>query len=60
MITFGDIPGRKTLKKRLEDDVLTGHIGHAYILEGPAGCGKRDIARAFAFTGDAQVSVSNS
>lgn len=49
MIKFGDIPGRTTLKKRLENDVLAGHVGHAYILEGPAGCGKRDIARAFAY-----------
>ncbi|MBN1623713.1 MAG: hypothetical protein JXN10_01270 [Clostridia bacterium] len=49
MITFKDIPGRASLKKRLGDEVKTGHAGHAYILEGPSGCGKKDIARAFAY-----------
>ncbi|HPJ21299.1 MAG TPA: hypothetical protein PLH18_02980 [Clostridia bacterium] len=48
MKTLKDIPGRASLKKRLGDEIKTGHAGHAYILEGPQGVGKRDIARAFA------------
>jgi len=49
MITFSDIPGRDSLKKRLSGEILSGHAGHAYIFEGPPGCGKRSIARAFAY-----------
>lgn len=49
MVKLSDLPGRKALKKRLNDEVLTGHTGHAYILEGPMGCGKESIAKAFAY-----------
>ncbi len=49
MITLEDVPGRVALKKRLEDEIQTKHTGHAYILEGPSGCGKKDIAKAFAY-----------
>ena len=49
MITFRDIPGRHALKNRLADEVNAGRVGHAYIFEGPYGCGKKDIARAFSY-----------
>lgn len=49
MITFRDIPGRHALKNRLADEIHAGRVGHAYVFEGPYGCGKKDIARAFSY-----------
>lgn len=35
-------------EKRLRDSLREGRIGHAYLLSGPQGVGKADLARAFA------------
>ncbi len=48
MITFQDIPGRTNLKNKLVAEIREGKPGHAYIFEGPNGCGKKDFAVAFA------------
>ncbi|MBN2558234.1 MAG: hypothetical protein JXB33_05730 [Clostridia bacterium] len=47
-MTFQDIPGRQVLKERLAGEIREKHPGHAYIFEGPDGCGKKDFAVAFA------------
>ncbi len=44
---FADIPGHADVKKRLREMVDKGRIPHAILLEGPAGCGKFALARAF-------------
>lgn len=49
MITFRNIPGRINLKNKLEAEIREGKPGHAYIFEGPKGCGKKDFAVAFAY-----------
>jgi DNA polymerase-3 subunit delta' len=49
MITFRDIPGRTNLKEKLAAEIKEGKPGHAYIFEGPEGCGKKDFAVAFAY-----------
>jgi DNA polymerase-3 subunit delta' len=48
MLTFECIPGRGNLKKRLTSEISEGKIKNAYIFEGPEGCGKKDMATAFA------------
>lgn len=49
MMTFRDIPGRTNLKKKLAAEIREGKPGHAYIFEGPEGCGKKDFAVSFAY-----------
>ena len=49
MITFRDIPGRTNLKEKLTAEIKESKPGHAYIFEGPEGCGKKDFAVAFAY-----------
>lgn len=49
MVTFRDIPGRYPLKEKLAAEIREGRTGHAFIFEGPDGCGKADFARAFAY-----------
>lgn len=45
---FRDIPGRTNIKEKLTAEINEGKPGHAYIFEGPEGCGKKNFARAFA------------
>lgn len=45
---FADIPGHGDIKQRLVQMVDTGHMPHALLLEGPAGSGKFELARALA------------
>lgn len=45
---FPALPGNDRLKKILGGDILAGKLGHAYILEGPAGSGKHTAALAAA------------
>jgi len=49
MIMFRDIPGRSSLKSKLVTEIEEGKPGHAYIFEGPKGCGKKNFAVAFAY-----------
>ncbi|MFO7611490.1 MAG: hypothetical protein R6W99_03245 [Clostridia bacterium] len=37
------------MKERLAAEISEKHPGHAYIFEGPEGCGKKDFAVAFAY-----------
>ena len=41
---FEKIVGNRRLRDRLRDDVQSGRMSHAYILEGPAGSGKHTLA----------------
>lgn len=43
-----DLVGNDALRARLGDELARGALSHAYILEGPAGCGKHTLARAIA------------
>lgn len=45
---FSDIPGHENIKEQLRDLVASNNIPHALLLEGPAGIGKHQLARAFA------------
>ena len=45
---FADIPGHDDVKQRLREMADGDRIPHALLLEGPAGCGKFALARAFA------------
>jgi len=45
---FSDIPSHDTAKARMRAMVISGHIPHAILLEGPEGIGKFALARAFA------------
>ena len=45
---FQELVGNLALCERLGDELSRGAISHAYILCGPAGCGKHTLARAIA------------
>lgn len=45
--TFSDVVGQEVVIKILENSILTGKIGHAYIFSGPRGTGKTSIAKIF-------------
>ncbi len=45
---FSLVCGNKKLIGYIKSEILHGGIGHAYIIEGPRGVGKRDFADAFA------------
>lgn len=47
-VFFQSIYGNHALKKRLYRDVTENHLSHAYILEGPFGCGRHTVARQVA------------
>lgn len=47
-ITMPQIVGNERLRRRLGDDVLSGTLSHAYLLEGPVGSGKHTISRLLA------------
>ena len=44
---FGDIVGSETIIKSMQAAIEHGHIGHAYIIDGPAGSGKGLLAETF-------------
>lgn len=46
-MNFSDIPGHEDIKARLREMADKDRIPHALLLEGPAGCGKFALARAF-------------
>lgn len=45
---FPDLLGNKVFSSIVGADILTGRVGHAYILEGPAGSGKHTAVRQIA------------
>ncbi len=45
---FPALIGNERIKNLLGGDILAGRLGHAYILEGPPGSGRRTAARAVA------------
>lgn len=47
-IVFPQLIGNNHLKKIMGTDIGRGNMGHAYILEGPAGSGKHTAARSIA------------
>ena len=48
MQAFNDIVGNTALRMRLSNDLHRGTLSHAYILEGPQGCGKHMLATRIA------------
>ena len=47
-MSFFDIIGHKDIKQALLTALENGRTGHAYLFVGPAGIGKKSLARAFA------------
>ncbi len=45
---FSEVIGQETVKQQLLAQLRTGHIPHAQLLYGPAGCGKLPLALAYA------------
>jgi len=50
METFRSVVGHKRVIAYLQESVRSGHVSHAYLLDGPDGVGKRLVARLFAAT----------
>lgn len=50
MAGFRNILGHESEVELLQKAVMLGKVSHAYIFEGEAGCGKKEIAEAFAMT----------
>ena len=50
METFRSVVGHKKVIAYLQECVRSGHVSHAYLLDGPDGVGKRLVARLFAAT----------
>ena len=48
--TFGDVAGQEIPRAVLQNAVLRGKIGHAYLFAGERGSGKTSLARIFAKT----------
>lgn len=48
METFRDVVGHRRVTAYLTEAIRTGHVSHAYLLDGPDGIGKRLVARIFA------------
>jgi len=46
--TFADVTGQNHLRVTLENELRTGSVAHAYLLNGPRGVGKTTVARIFA------------
>jgi len=47
-MNFDSIIGQKDILLSLKKSIENGRVGHAYIFNGPAGIGKKTVARAFA------------
>ena len=47
-MNFDGIIGQKDIISSLRKSIENGRVGHAYIFNGPAGIGKKTVARAFA------------
>lgn len=47
-MNFDGIIGQQDILRSLKRSIETGRVGHAYIFNGPAGIGKKTVARAFA------------
>lgn len=47
-MNFDSIIGQKDILLNLKKSIENGRVGHAYIFNGPAGIGKKTVARAFA------------
>ena len=47
-LRYEDILGNEEIKEHLKAAARSGHISHAYLIEGPSGMGKRLIAKTFA------------
>lgn len=45
---FGDFAGNASIKQRLAAEIDAGHYPHALLIEGPAGSGRRTLARLIA------------
>ena len=50
MAGFKNILGHEREVEVLQRAVMLGKVSHAYSFEGEAGCGKKEIADAFAIT----------
>lgn len=48
MAGFGNIIGHQQMQKHLENAILSGKVGHAYLFQGDPGSGKRLMANTFA------------
>lgn len=46
--TFDEVIGQDHITKTLQNQVMTGHIGHAYLFTGTRGTGKTSIAKILA------------
>ena len=46
--TFDEVIGQEHITKTLENQIMNGHIGHAYLFTGTRGTGKTSIAKIFA------------
>lgn len=46
--TFADVTDQHHVKITLQNEIITGHIAHAYLFAGPRGVGKTTIARLLA------------
>lgn len=50
MAGFKNILGHESEVELLQKSVMLGKVSHAYIFEGEKGCGKKELAEAFAMT----------
>ena len=50
MGSFKDVVGHKDIIKYIQSSVENGQVGHAYILNGERGSGKKMLASLFAMT----------
>lgn len=50
METFRSVVGHKRVISYLQESVRSGHVSHAYLLDGPDGVGKRLVATLFTAT----------
>lgn len=48
ILKYDEILGNREIKEHLQAAVRSGHVSHAYLIEGPSGMGKRLIAQTFA------------
>ena len=46
--TFDEVIGQEHITKTLENQIMNGHIGHAYLFTGTRGTGKTSVAKIFA------------